>query len=393
MKYLFKRDTIFATLSVFLLMGLLSLFPVNTHILDPIQLGLQDFDFTDMTYSRLGKNKQSSTDTRIVVVNIEQADRAGILAILKQVKQYQPKVIGLDVLFETAKEPTTDSALAAFIQQTPNLVLASKLNYEKGAFSNVGYFNDKAASTGFANFISEDGGTIRYFSPSEKINDKKQHAFAVAVARIADATVADKIEDRGKEVEIIHYKRQSDKYLVINGSELLDTTAVIDTTLLKDKIVLMGLVDENPDNIQDKHFTPMNSKFVGKSTPDMNGVIIHVNIISMMLDKDYIGKVYSWLYWLLAIVICWLHMAYFIKVFIHNHIWFHLRFKVIQLINAVLIVYLQLLFFQGLNIKLDMVAALTAVVLSVDILYFYEAFALWANKKFGYKTLFAHHSH
>jgi CHASE2 domain-containing sensor protein len=374
-------------------MGMLALLPINTHILDPIQMGLQDFDFTDMTYARLGKNKKSTTDNRIVIVNIEQADRAAIARLLQRVKSYQPKVIGLDVLFETAKLPQTDSALAAEIKQTPNLILASKLQMDNGEFVQLGYFNDKASQTGFANFVSEEGGTIRYFSPAEKVKGKNEMAFAAAVTAIADSKAIDELKERDKEVEIIHYKRQSDKYIVVNGSELLDTTAAFDANILKDKIVLMGLVDENPDNIQDKHFTPMNSKFVGKSTPDMNGVIIHANIISMLLDKDYIAKVPSWLYWLLAVIICWLHMAYFINVFIHNHIWFHLRFKIIQLINAVLIVYLQILFFQGLNIKLDMVAALTAVILSVDILYFYEAFALWANKKYKFKTLFAHHSH
>lgn len=393
MKYLFKRDTILATISVFLLMGMLAALPINTHILDPIQMGLQDFDFTDMTYSRLGKNKKSTTDNRVVIVNIEDADRLSIAALIEQVKKYQPKVIGVDVLFETAKEPQTDSLLSAVIANTPNLVLAHKLTAAADTFNVTGYFNRSAKQSGFVNFVGEDGGTIRHFSPTENVNGKKEKAFAAVVTGIADAEALKKLEQRDKEVEIIHYKRQSDKYLVISGKELLDSTAVFDANLLKDKIVLLGLVDENPDNIQDKHFTPMNRKFVGKSTPDMNGVIIHANIISMLLDKDFIGKVPFWLYGLLAVVICWLHMAYFIKVFIHNHIWFHLRFKVIQLINAVIIVYLQILFFQWLNLKLDMVAALTAVILSVDILYFYEAFALWVHKKFGFNTLFEHHSH
>jgi len=393
MKYLFKRDTILATISVFLLMGMLAALPINTHILDPIQMGLQDFDFTDMTYSRLGKDKKSTTDNRVVIVNIEDADRTKIAALIDRIKKFQPKVIGVDVLFETARDPQADSLLSAVIAATPNLVLAHKLTAAADTFNSTGYFNRYATHSGFVNFVGEDGGTIRHFSPTEKVNVKKEKAFAAVVTGIADAEALKKLDDRDKEIEIIHYKRQTDKYLVISGNELLDTTAVFDANLLKGKIVLMGLVDENPDNIQDKHFTPMNKKFVGKSTPDMNGVIIHANIISMLLDKDYIGKVPFWLYGLLAVVICWLHMAYFINVFIHNHIWFHLRFKIIQLINAVIIVYLQILFFQWLNLKLDMVAALTAVVLSVDILYFYEAFALWAHKKFGFKTLFAHHSH
>ncbi|RYD71379.1 MAG: hypothetical protein EOP53_23775 [Sphingobacteriales bacterium] len=55
-KYLFKKDTILATIMVFLLMGLLSLIPFNTHVLDPIKLALQDFDYNDMAYSQFNKN-------------------------------------------------------------------------------------------------------------------------------------------------------------------------------------------------------------------------------------------------------------------------------------------------------------------------------------------------
>ena len=70
LKYLFKRDTILATIMVFVVMGMLALIPVNTHVLDPIKLALQDFDYNDMAYSQFNKNSHTAVDTGIVIINI-----------------------------------------------------------------------------------------------------------------------------------------------------------------------------------------------------------------------------------------------------------------------------------------------------------------------------------
>ena len=84
-KYLFKRDTILATVMVFIVMGLLALIPINVHVLDPIKMALQDFDYNDMAYSQFNKNSQSSIDTGIVILNIGNAGRSEIAAMIKKV--------------------------------------------------------------------------------------------------------------------------------------------------------------------------------------------------------------------------------------------------------------------------------------------------------------------
>ncbi|MFZ4769873.1 MAG: hypothetical protein ACOYLO_06795, partial [Ferruginibacter sp.] len=75
LKYLFKRDTILASIMVFVVMGMLALIPINTHVLDPIKLALQDFDYNDMAYSQFNKNSHTAVDTGIVIINIGDADR------------------------------------------------------------------------------------------------------------------------------------------------------------------------------------------------------------------------------------------------------------------------------------------------------------------------------
>jgi CHASE2 domain-containing sensor protein len=174
----------------------------------------------------------------------------------------------------------------------------------------------------------------------------------------------------------------------------------VEESYIKGKIALLGYInqdengDENENDIEDKVFTPMNEKFAGKSRPDMNGVVVHANIISMILDHNYIKKLPSWVNIVIAILIGWLHMSFFIRYYLENHIWFHLVAKFAQLLSAIFFVYVGIFLFDKFKMKLDMTLTLVVIILAVDIIYFYEAFAVWMHKKFGYKTVFhqKHHS-
>ena len=77
----------------------------------------------------------------------------------------------------------------------------------------------------------------------------------------------------------------------------------------------------------------------------MNGTVVHANIISMMLENNYIKKLPSWVNWLVAILICWLHMSFFIRYYLENHIWFHLVAKIAQLASAIFFAFVGMLLF------------------------------------------------
>lgn len=390
MRYLTKKDTILSTLFVFFIIGVLALIPFNTHVLDPIKLGLTDVDFTDITYAKLGKGKNSSIDSNIVIINVEDLDRAGIIDLLSTIKGF-PKVTGLDVLFEEKKDKETDSVLAQTIKQFPNLVLASKLEFQENKFKKSGVFNVDAKHTGFVNFIGEENGTVRMFSPKETTENNIEKSFAVKIVEIYKPELVKKIIDRNNKTEIINYRRATEKYMVVSATEIL--TGEINSNILKNKIVLIGFLGHHQYNIEDKHFSPMNSSFVGKSIPDMNGVVIHANIISMITEENYVNKFSGWIFWSVAFLICWFHMGYFIRDFLEHHIWYHFKAKTVQFFSAILFVYFEVMCFQYLNIKIDMSAILLLIVLSVDALYFYEALVLWLHKKFNFKTLFAQQNH
>lgn len=391
-RYLFKRDTIFASLSVFLVIGLFAILPLNTSILNPFKTALEDLDFNDIAYSVLNKNNDMPFDNRIVIVNIGNADRLGLALMIKKLSAAKPKVIGMDVLFDGAKDTMQDLLMRSVIASTPNLVVVSRFDWKnKTEPEQIGYFGMNANKRGYANLIGEDGGTIRNFSPTETVNNKTYQSFPAALVSISNPKELQPLKNRKKKVETINYSRSIEKYMVIDGQDVLYDNVASD--FFQNKIVLMGFINSDPSNIEDKHFTPFNKKFAGKSIPDMDGIVIHANIISMILDKNYVRQLPKWLLWIINIVVCWLHVALFMRYYIEEHIWFHLVAKIAQIFFAILSVFVGILFFKWFNIKLDTKISLIVIILAIDVIYFYEAFAVWAHNKFRFQTNFHSKSH
>jgi CHASE2 domain-containing sensor protein len=190
-------------------------------------------------------------------------------------------------------------------------------------------------------------------------------------------------------VDYINYSRRAKQYWVADAEDVMMDNVV--DSLLTGKIVLLGYLNDNPNDIEDKMFTPMNDKFAGKSYPDMNGIVVHANIISMVLDGKYIKKTPEWMAWLLAIIMGWIHMSLFIRYYLENHIWFHLVAKLAQVFSVLFFAYLGMFIFDKFAIKLDMKYTLYVIALAVDVIYFYEALATWLHKKYKYTTIFSHH--
>lgn len=394
-KYLYERDTIFATIWVFLFIIILGLLPTkNLYFLNPIKLSLEDFDFNDISYSKLNKAKNTPIDKRIVIINIGHLDREGLSMLIEKTASLKPKVMGLDALFYgPGDDPRQDSLLSETFRKNPNLVVGQKLQFsDKGdTITTAGDYIHTAVQYGHVNFFHDSISTIRFFDPYEKDYKKKKFpAFTTQLVKGYDEAAYKKLLKKNDNKVYINYTRRQNQYQVIEPENLLMDQ--VEASAITDKIVLFGYINNNPTDIEDKKFTPMNERFAGKSIPDMNGIVVHANIISMVLDDNYIKKLPSWVNWLVAVIIGWLHMSFFVRYYLENHIWFHLVAKIAQVASAIFFVYLGMLLFDMYNIKLDMKYSLLTIVLAVDVIYFYEAFAVWMHKKFHYHTVF-HQKH
>jgi CHASE2 domain-containing sensor protein len=395
-RYLLKRDTLLATVFVFVLMALVALIPLSTHVLDPIKLALHDFDYNDLAWSRMHKNglgsaeKKQQVETNIVIVNIGDADRAGIAAIIEKVKRGNPKVTGIDVFFREPKDAAQDSLLKQAVSGATNIVTAYYLEEKEHGLQPAGFLFNSPGAKGYANFVGEEGGVNRNILPFLKEGDETYQSFAAAIVEKADPVAYKKLLKRKKRIETINYTSADDNYIPVEGADLLSGK---DSISLAGKIVLIGYFPSNLNDIEDKHFTPVNSRTFGKSMPDMHGIVIHANIISMMLRGNFINKMSVWLTWLIAFVLCWLHMAVFLRYAIERHLWFHLVAKTAQLVSAVFFIYIGLLLFYKSDYKVNLVPSFVAIILAVDVLYFYEAICNWLHLKYRLNTVFHNRKH
>jgi CHASE2 domain-containing sensor protein len=240
--------------------------------------------------------------------------------------------------------------------------------------------------------------SIRTYIPFKK--DEKDHnlilpSFTSSLIKIYDSTAYHEIEEMADHKIIINYTRKvtekKKQYQVIEAENLMMDQ--VDSAAIKGKIALLAYANIDPNDIEDKKFTPMNEKYAGKTTPDMNGILVHANILSMILEKNFIKKVPLWGNLLLAILVCWLHMSFFIHYYLESHIWFHLAAKIAQVLSAILFVWLGIEIFSRYGMKVDMKMSLIVIVMAVDVIYFYEAWAVWMHKKFNFKTVFKPHHH
>jgi CHASE2 domain-containing sensor protein len=370
---------------------LLGMIPINFYVLNPMKMALKDFDFNDIAYSRLVNNDRIKMDSQITIVNIGKLDREEIGYLIEKIAAKQPEVIGLDALFEGERDTYKDSVLRSVLQKTPNLVAGCYLIPNDTFTIREDYFHAETPLKGYVNFVTETVGTRRLYSPFEVVDGKRFPSFTSALVGEFNKEAFQKLEKRKNAVEYINYTRRVTKYPVIQPEEVLNDQ--FEDYLLKNRIVLIGYLSDSPNDIEDKMFTPLNEKSAGKSHPDMNGIVVHANILSMALSGNYIKKTPKWVAWLVAVLIGWIHMSLFIRYYLDNHIWFHLVAKLAQVFSVIFFAYLGMIIYDKFRIKLDMKYTLYVIALSVDVIYFYEALVTWLHKKYGYSTIFSHHHH
>jgi CHASE2 domain-containing sensor protein len=370
---------------------LLSLIPVQSEFLNPVESTFDDFELTDIVFSKLRPDAPNA-DTNVVLVNIGRLDRAGIAEEIKLINRFKPKVIGIDAAFRQPKSPEGDSALAQAFAQADNLVLVTgihKFNKDAEQYDTLEtshpMFNQYAA-TGFANLIVESDDiykSCRSFSPKEQVNGQTELAFPVKIAQMYNPVKANKFLKRNNEYEIINYRGNyyTGAFYALDVEQILDPE--MDLSFIKDKIVLMGFMGENLSSrtLEDKLYTPLNENYVGKAHPDMYGVVIHANSISMILGEEYIDEVPKYIEVFIAIFLCLTNVVLFSYIMQNLGNWYDSITILVQLLEAFVIMYIVVALFNLFNLKINLVLALAAVLLSSNALEIYYHIVLRAYQK------------
>ena len=366
---------------MFLVLGIFSFIPINCLFMDPIAKAISDFDVYDIVYSKL--REEPKVDTNIVLVNLSNLSRSDIARQVSIINSFDPKVIGIDAIFQVEMEYSSDSLLAEAFARCRNLILVSKLekynqstDFYDTLIKSINIFNQHA-STGFANLPNDDNvsfKTIREFKPVSKTNGNTVNAFASKIVEIYNPEALKVLNNRGNEIEKINYTGNYNKFYFLDSYQVLSSENNL--SFIKDKIVLMGFMGLklNDKTFEDIYFTPLNERYAGKAFPDMYGVVIHANIISMILNKKYIDMMPQWLSILLALILSYISAFIIFNLKIKYKDWFSAFTKIYILIISLLNLFVGVMVLHHFNYRINLTLALAVIVLTNTIVEIYQSY-------------------
>ncbi|MEQ9049985.1 MAG: CHASE2 domain-containing protein [Marinoscillum sp.] len=406
----FWLDVIFGTAFIFGMMGVFQSFTAFKvfDVFDPIGQAFGDMEFTDIVFSQLRDDPVG--DDRIVLVNLSNLQRGEIGMMLQIISQYNPAVIGIDSFFYTPKEDTLgDMMLMEGMASVEHLVLASKLLPDPvdPAKDTIEYswelFNSFAERTAFVNLVTdaevqEDLKMCREFYPKFDIGGEQQIAFAVQLASYLDSAAAAEFLTRNNETEVINYRgnvldygatKFGNKYFALDVRDVFGENFVPD--MIEGKIVMFCFLGKHlgdRESFEDKFYTPLNQKYIGRAFPDMYGGVVHANIISMILNRDYINSMSENMGYVFAILICFLNVALFSLVYKKIPKWYDGITKLFQLLEIGVLVFGVIYILELYSFKADIAVGMVAVALAGDALEVYYGVVKNSFTKEGRKSLF-----
>lgn len=416
LKNLIHYDNILILGSFFLIFGLL-FSSISLNILDPVSDAFSDVQLTDINFSYLGKNDdlrgidengEPILDTNIVVVNFGDLKRPGIANLLLAINNYKPCVIGVDAIFDTPKDSISDFTLSNALSKIENVVIVAKgLNpivdeRKYTSFENpLPIFSDYS-DVAIANLVMDNSsGTdldkfkvCREFISGHHINNNFELAFAPKLCSYYAPEKTQKLIDRQSFEETINYSgnqfiefssnNKFPRFRSIDYREVFQKDFVAPEelkNLFEGKIVMIGYMGDDIHALNDdddKFFTPLNKKYIGKAELDMYGVIIHANIVSQILTGRYINKMPFWLSTAIGLILFYLTIASFRPVYNDHKIWYDGGTKVASFAYAVLILYISFWSFDTLNYQISISGIyIGAILLAGDYMEIY--YGLFVN--------------
>ena len=376
------RDAFLSSLLSSLLVLILALLFFNIRFFNPFHKAFTDFSFLDVFYSqRFVEDPKKNTD--IILVNVGR-ERYNVVDLLHRIIQEDPKVIGVDVMFDREKSITIDTVLSRLLQN-PKVVTAIEIkdNSVKRNHEAIG----ENINSGYVNFnFDTKSSVIREFQAKKSIDDGDYYSFAAEVAKkyLGDSWYTQNYLSKLENSNTIKYFGDLEKFQYLS---IEDFNNYERKTVLKDKIIILGYLGTptgNTFDIEDKFFTPLNPYFTGRSDADMFGTVIHANIVNMLIKDDFMtdfsGK---WIY-ILSFIILFLSTMYYMKINKKYKISFRTRKRLFQFVTSVLVLVLSFWLFR-FDVVLKPTLLIFGIIIAGSYFKYYKHLTRYLKTKTGKK--------
>ena len=238
---------------VFLLCYILVFASLNLSSFNPLKQALDDFKMTDVYFEMMRSDKEKELNKNIVLIDVTQlTSRDSLAQAIVDINSCSPKVLMIDLIFERPSFDQIDdiSLINAIETGKDKEILSCKLtgyNPTTKLFTN----QTKSFFSEFADFKwaysnvdqTRPGGCIRHYSLSQNLND----TLSFSMAYMAACAYLD-IQPEKNDVDQRLIVYDDTDFLSIPYDKILENK-----NLLKDKLVIMGTLEEEAD----MHITPV----------------------------------------------------------------------------------------------------------------------------------------
>lgn len=285
-------------------------------------------------------------DSRIVIVTIDEQDLNNysypipdqkLAQALENIKEQEPRVIGLDLYRNLPQEPGHQHLVTVF-NSTDNLIAVEKVSgkpvppphtlpFEQVALSDLVVDSDQKVRRALLSIEREDGrvqlglGTLTaltYLADEgiylEPVDQAGSYSYQLGEARIKPFTPNDGGyvgADAGGYQVLLNYRKVEDKFLSYSLTDVIEGKTP--DNWAKNRIVLIGSIAES---LNDRFLTPFSNRSLDPAN-FTDGVVIHANIASQLLSTalderqlikvvaDYVEWIWLLFWCLIGSVISW----------------------------------------------------------------------------------------
>ena len=275
---------IIITILAFVLVSSFALIALKLPFMGPIAEAIKEFEMTDVYCQILqdtnDDDEEVSDDITIVDMS-ELYSRRDLAKALVDIEKQNPKVIGVDIVFEGLKEDSVgDEMLTRIALENTNIVFSYKLlDYVNDSIGHAdtvhSFFVDESDSIneGYTNMPRNlYGGIKRKLSLGEKVEGRLMPSFITKVSAMYEGR---QVKDVSKKTIKINYIPK--RFRVVEADSIS-----VHPEWIKDKLVLFGAMKDE----YDMHYTPL-----GK----MAGVELLGYSIETLLQKTEVEEVCGWL--------------------------------------------------------------------------------------------------
>jgi len=376
---------LFSAIILFALFGITRL--VNFGALDLYRLAFKEFSFLDTYFAQKMGPEAGQVNQQLILVNVKHLDREQLATLIEKIQKQNPRVIGVDVIFDHQKEVLTDERLWQALQ--PENVVSAYAIQNRELVKNdpkLGVFRHKL---GYANFNFDSyNSVIRNFQAMRDFEGYQYQSFGLRVAQhYLGRKVKLQWDNMDKKSVPINYSGGTDHYYSFDADDILKRDSV---PVLRDKVVLLGYMGTptgNPYDIEDRHFTPLNQEFVGKSAPDTFGIVVHANIIEMLINDKKLKEAPVWVLLFVGFILTFTAIAYFIKLNKNKIERFMLVRNLTQLGFTIFFIWIAL-WLLSVGIYFKITELIWYTVLSIECIWAYKILSNYLKNKFGWESYF-----